>query len=52
MVLQKQNGSYYRVRVLKEELHRVKIGVSSPVYSSDSRGCLSLAYGLAFQRCL
>lgn len=26
MVLQKQNGSYYRVRVLKEETHRVKIG--------------------------
>ena len=26
MVLQKQNGSYYRVRVLKEELYRVKIG--------------------------
>ncbi|DBB01072.1 TPA: hypothetical protein ACH3X1_000969 [Trebouxia sp. C0004] len=25
MVLQKQNGSYYRVRVLKEETHRVKI---------------------------
>lgn len=29
MVLQKQNGSYYRVRVLKEELHRVKIGESA-----------------------
>ncbi len=26
MVLQKQNGSYYRVRVLKEETYRVKIG--------------------------
>ena len=28
MVLQKQNGSYYRVRVLEEKAQQVKIGVS------------------------
>ena len=28
MVLQKQNGSYYRVRVLEEKAQQVKIGES------------------------
>ena len=28
MVLQKQNGSYYRVRVLEEKAQQVKIGLS------------------------
>ncbi len=32
MVLQKQNGSYYRVRVLKEESYRVKIGNASALW--------------------
>lgn len=33
MVLQKQNGSYYRVRVLKEETYRVKIGNALGLWS-------------------